>query len=79
MCWPRGPTCCAVSQSWLPVLPPLTLGAGLACATVVSAVAGVYPALRASRLPPTEALSAIREQRGNLPAIMGGIWHVVTL
>lgn len=49
----------ALSQSWPPVLPPLALGTGLAGAIVVGAVAGVYPALRASRLPPTEALSAV--------------------
>ncbi|MFD8076771.1 ABC transporter permease [Streptomyces sp. NPDC059718] len=49
----------AISQSWPPVLPPLALATGMAGAIAVGAVAGVYPALRASRLPPTQALSAV--------------------
>ncbi|MFF3949559.1 ABC transporter permease [Streptomyces sp. NPDC001902] len=49
----------AISQSWPPVLPPLALATGMAGAIAVGAAAGVYPALRASRLPPTQALSAV--------------------
>lgn len=48
----------AVSRSWPVVYPPLALAAGLLGAVVIGAVAGVYPAVRASRLPPTEALAA---------------------
>ncbi|MEU6341456.1 ABC transporter permease [Streptomyces sp. NPDC046977] len=49
----------ALSRSWPPVLPPLALAAGVLGAVVVGAAAGVYPAVRASRLPPTEALAAV--------------------
>ncbi|OPG09714.1 ABC transporter permease [Streptomyces sp. GKU 895] len=49
----------AVSQSWPVVIPSLALVAGGAGAVVVGMVAGVYPAVRASRLSPTEALAAV--------------------
>jgi putative ABC transport system permease protein len=49
----------AIYQSWPPVLPPESLAAGLLGAVTVGAVAGVYPAVRASRLPPTQSLSAV--------------------
>ncbi|MFI9834486.1 ABC transporter permease [Streptomyces sp. NPDC051913] len=49
----------AVSQSWPVVIPTLALVAGGAGAVVVGMVAGVYPAVRASLLPPTEALAAV--------------------
>jgi len=38
---------------WQPVL------AGLACSLLVGTVVGLYPALRAASVPPTEALRAI--------------------
>jgi putative ABC transport system permease protein len=41
---------------WSPVIPPLTLWGGLGTALAVGAVAGLYPALRAARLSPTDAL-----------------------
>ncbi|KUN18818.1 ABC transporter permease [Streptomyces antibioticus] len=49
----------SVAQSWPVVFPPLALAGGVAGAVVVGMVAGVYPAVRASRLPPTEALAAV--------------------
>ncbi|GAB2915454.1 ABC transporter permease [Streptomyces heilongjiangensis] len=48
----------AVSQSWPVVFPRLALVAGVLAAVVVGVAAGLYPAARASRLPPTEALAA---------------------
>jgi putative ABC transport system permease protein len=39
-----------------PVIPPVTVRGGLAAALGIGAVAGLYPALRAARLTPTEAL-----------------------
>ena len=48
----------ALMQSWPTVVPLWVLGGGVAATVVIGAVAGLYPAIRASRLPPTEALSA---------------------
>ena len=44
------------SQGWAWVVPPLAVGGGLAAALVIGAAAGLYPALRAARMSPTEAL-----------------------
>lgn len=46
----------AVSQSWSIVVPALALGGGVAAAVLTGAVAGLYPAMRAARLAPTDAL-----------------------
>jgi len=46
----------ASSQHWLIDVPLPALVAGLGVALAVGAVAGLYPALRASSVPPTEAL-----------------------
>jgi putative ABC transport system permease protein len=46
----------AVAQGWRAVVPASAAGGGLAAALVIGAVAGLYPALRATRLSPTEAL-----------------------
>jgi putative ABC transport system permease protein len=49
-------TAAAVSRGWDVVLPAGGLLAGVASAVAVGAVAGAYPALRAARMSPTEAL-----------------------
>jgi putative ABC transport system permease protein len=46
----------ATSQRWLVDVPLPALAAGFGVAVAVGAVAGLYPALRASSVPPTEAL-----------------------
>ncbi|MDX3238983.1 ABC transporter permease [Streptomyces sp. ME03-5709C] len=47
----------SLRQGWAPVLPvPVLLGA-VGGAVLVGVLAGVYPSVRASRLPPTEALA----------------------
>ncbi|ADD45570.1 ABC transporter permease [Stackebrandtia nassauensis] len=48
----------ALSQGWPPIVPSWASGLGLAATVLIGAVAGLYPAVRASRLPPTEALAA---------------------
>lgn len=48
----------AYVRGWPIVVPAWTLGGGLAATLLVGAVAGLYPAVRASRLPPTVALAA---------------------
>lgn len=46
----------ARDRGWAVLIPPEALWGGLVVAIVVGAVAGLYPAVRASRLAPTEAL-----------------------
>jgi putative ABC transport system permease protein len=46
----------AVQRGWQPLVPPSAIGLALAAACMVGAVAGLYPALRAARLTPTDAL-----------------------
>ncbi len=48
----------ASSQGWQIVIPRLAVVGGLVAALAIGAVAGLYPAMRASRLAPTEALRA---------------------
>ncbi|KUJ68485.1 ABC transporter permease [Streptomyces albus subsp. albus] len=45
-------------QGWTAVVPPWSLAAGLAATLVIGVAAGLYPAIRASRLHPTVALHA---------------------
>jgi putative ABC transport system permease protein len=46
----------ASSRGWEVVVPPVVLAGGVLAALVVGAVAGLYPALRAARLAPVDAL-----------------------
>jgi putative ABC transport system permease protein len=48
----------AASREWPAVVPYWASAGGVAATLVIGAVAGLYPAVRASRLSPTEALSA---------------------
>ena len=43
-------------QGWRVIIPPVALAGGFAAALVIGAVAGLYPAVRAARVSPTEAL-----------------------
>jgi putative ABC transport system permease protein len=46
----------ALYQGWSVVVPPSAVGAAVAAAIGIGAVAGIYPAARAARLAPTDAL-----------------------
>jgi putative ABC transport system permease protein len=46
-------------RGWGVILPAQYLGAGIATALLIGALAGVYPALRAARMSPTEALRTV--------------------
>jgi putative ABC transport system permease protein len=48
----------AATQSWPPVVPAWATAGGVAATLVIGAIAGLYPAIRAARLAPTEALAA---------------------
>jgi putative ABC transport system permease protein len=47
----------AATQGWPSVVPLWATAGGVAATLVIGAIAGLYPAIRASRLSPTEALS----------------------
>ncbi|MFJ5673651.1 ABC transporter permease [Streptomyces sp. NPDC093097] len=48
----------AAAQGWVAVVPLWSLGGGLGATLVIGVLAGLYPAIRASRLDPTVALHA---------------------
>ena len=48
----------ATSRSWPTVVPPWATAGALAATVAIGAAAGVYPAMRAAGLSPTEALTA---------------------
>lgn len=48
----------AAYRGWPSVVPPTAMGGGLGATVVIGALAGLLPAMRAARLPPTDALAA---------------------
>ncbi|GIF26756.1 putative ABC transport system permease protein [Actinoplanes tereljensis] len=48
----------ATYQGWTSVVPAWAMGGGLAATLLIGGIAGLYPAIRAARLSPTEALTA---------------------
>jgi putative ABC transport system permease protein len=49
----------AAIKGWMPVIPPQAWAGGMAAALVIGAAAGIVPALRAARMPPTDALRSV--------------------
>jgi putative ABC transport system permease protein len=49
----------ASTKHWGVVIPPLAWGGGIGASVVIGAVAGLWPALRAARMSPTEALWSV--------------------
>jgi putative ABC transport system permease protein len=49
----------AAARHWYAVIPPAALITAVVAAVAVGAIGGLYPAVRATRLPPSDALRAI--------------------
>ncbi|GAA4053131.1 ABC transporter permease [Arthrobacter methylotrophus] len=49
----------SLSQGWPLVVPPFVMVGGILSAVAIGVLSGVYPATRAAKLPPTEALAAL--------------------
>jgi putative ABC transport system permease protein len=49
----------ASTRGWSAVVPAGALAAGLVAALLIGAVAGLYPAMRAARMAPTDALRTV--------------------
>jgi putative ABC transport system permease protein len=49
----------ATTKDWAIVVPALAWGGGFGAALAIGLVAGLFPALRAARMPPTEALRTV--------------------
>ena len=46
----------AALRGWSALIPPVAIAGGIVAALVIGAIAGLYPAIRAARMSPTEAL-----------------------
>lgn len=49
----------AAIQGWDVLIPPIAIAGGMIAALLIGAVAGLYPAMRAARVSPTEALRTL--------------------
>jgi putative ABC transport system permease protein len=49
----------AMAQGWGVLIPPVAIIGGIVAALLIGAVAGLYPAMRAARVSPTEALRTL--------------------